>query len=671
MTDFFSNFKIGTRLYAGFGVVLLLAVSLAARSGFGMHGMNLSFDEFGDMAEDALLIAELDIDMGGLQVGVNRYLRTHSAADRESVAKAHERVVHGIEKAHKEIHNPEQVKVLNEVVVLSTAFEKGFEQVVALVDKRNALVNDQLNVIGQNVSKNLNDLSGKLAKQGDYQTASLAGIVQADFLVSWVNVLRFLDLHDQASADKARAGFKKVQLSLTQLRSSSGGQNNEILAAIEADELKYAQAFEQVAAVIREQDKILTGVIDANGKTISEKLHMIEQSANKEEHELLIATKTLSDTSEMQNLVLAGVTLLLGALIAWFIAKGITGPVVAMTSVMGRLADGDKSITVPSLNSKDEIGKMAKAVEVFKENAIKMERLQAERKAQELAATEEKKRAMNALADRFQSTVGGVVNTVTSAATEMTSNAQSLAATAEETSRQSAAVAAASEQASQNVQTVAAAAEELTASVAEISRQVVRSSQIALAAVEEATSTNSTIKGLAEAAQKIGAVVQLITDIAGQTNLLALNATIEAARAGEAGKGFAVVASEVKNLATQTAKATEEIGAQISAMQSATEVSVKAIEGISGTIGQLSEIAGTIASAVEEQGSTTQEIARNVQDAASGTNEVSTNITGVSTAADETGQSASHVLAASGELSRQAETLRRAVENFLVEVRAA
>jgi methyl-accepting chemotaxis protein len=273
--------------------------------------------------------------------------------------------------------------------------------------------------------------------------------------------------------------------------------------------------------------------------------------------------------------------------------------------------------------------------------------------------------------DDFEANVKAVVDTVASASTELQSNAQSMSATAEETNRQSSAVAAASEQATANVQTVASAAEELASSVAEIGRQVSQSASIAAMAVDEAKRTDATVQGLSEAAQKIGEVVRLISDIASQTNLLALNATIEAARAGEAGKGFAVVASEVKSLANQTAKATEEIAAQIGAIQSSTNDAVGAIQSIGKTIGEINDIASSISAAVEEQGAATREIARNVQEASQGTTEVSSNIAGVTQAAGETGSAASQVLSAAGELSSQAERLKAEVESFLTTVRAA
>jgi len=353
------------------------------------------------------------------------------------------------------------------------------------------------------------------------------------------------------------------------------------------------------------------------------------------------------------------------------IGRGITRPLSYIATNMQRLAEGDKSIEVKFTDQKNEIGDLSRAMDVFLEKTIEMERMREEQVEAEKRAEEEKRQAVLKLANDFEASVGTVVNQVSSAATEMRSSSEAMSATAEETTRQSAAVAAASEQASANVQTVASAAEELSSSIAEISRQVAQASEIASAAVREAEATNVKVQGLANAANKIGEVVALITDIAEQTNLLALNATIEAARAGDAGKGFAVVASEVKNLANQTAKATDEIGAQIAGIQSATQEAVAAIAEITKTISKINEVASGVASAVEEQGAATQEIARNVEQAAAGTQEVSSNIGGVSQAANETGEAAGQITRAAADLSRQSETLRAEVDRFLATVRAA
>ncbi len=366
----------------------------------------------------------------------------------------------------------------------------------------------------------------------------------------------------------------------------------------------------------------------------------------------------------------AFVAILLLGLVASMLVRNIVRPIAAMTGVMQTLAAGDRTVAIPATGRGDEIGAMAQAVQVFKDAMIKSGELAAAQE-KERAAKEARARRIEAHMQSFDQAVTGILKTVAAASTELDSTASSMSATAEETNRQAMAVATAAEQASTNVETVASAAEELSSSIAEIGRQVARSTDIAGKAVAEANRTNVTVKGLAEAAQKIGAVVKLINEIASQTNLLALNATIEAARAGEAGRGFAVVASEVKSLANQTARATEEIGAQIGAMQSVTGEAVTAIAGIGAVIGQIDEIATTIASAVEEQGAATQEIARNVQQAAAGTLDVSANITGVTRASSETGEAANQVLAASAEFLQQSDALKRQVEAFLTQVRAA
>jgi methyl-accepting chemotaxis protein len=363
--------------------------------------------------------------------------------------------------------------------------------------------------------------------------------------------------------------------------------------------------------------------------------------------------------------------LLLALLTAfWIVSRRITRPLGEITGSVNALAAGDLAAGVPQVGSRDEIGDIARAVQVFKDSLTRardMEAQEAEARKRRNARVAKIEEATAA----FDRGSAAVMETVASATQELTATAGSMQSTAARTSTQAGAVAHAAQEASTNVQTVASAAEELSASIAEISRQVGSSASMAGNAVTEAGRTNDKIQSLAVAAQKIGDVVKLINDIAGQTNLLALNATIEAARAGEAGKGFAVVASEVKSLANQTARATEEIAQQVASVQGATQDAVGAIQGIGKMIEEISAVATAIASAVEQQGAATQEIARNVQQAAAGTNEVSSHIAGVNQAASETGDAASQVHAASSELSHQADALKMHVDTFLAAVKAA
>lgn len=373
---------------------------------------------------------------------------------------------------------------------------------------------------------------------------------------------------------------------------------------------------------------------------------------------------------QLLMLIIAGVGTVVIFIIGLLMARSIGRPIQGMTAAMGGLAGRDMTVVIPSQDRGDEIGEMAAAVQVFKDNMIRADEL-AEQQQADVKARQASSDRREELTGKFGEDVASVLKSVGGAVHQMENTSNSMSSTAEQTSNQANTVAAAAEQASASVQTVSAAAEELASSVSEIGRQVEQSSKISAQAVSDAAATNQKIQGLATAVDRIGEVVALITDIADQTNLLALNATIEAARAGDAGKGFAVVASEVKNLANQTAKATEEISEQITNVQAATQDAVVAIEGVGGIIRQVDEIASAIASAVEEQGAATKEIAQNVEQAANGAQEVTSNIVGVSQAATDTGQAAQEVLLATTELNRESEQLRKNVETFLVEVQQA
>jgi len=390
------------------------------------------------------------------------------------------------------------------------------------------------------------------------------------------------------------------------------------------------------------------------------------QLARAKEGAVHLASRT---SYELMISAALGLLAAIGLIIAITI-YGITRPLSGITSAMSRLAEGDLNVSVDGNDRKDEVGQLARALQVFKDNAIEARRLAAQ---QEADAEHKMRRAqvLDQLAGRFEAAVGGIVGHLSSAATQMEATAQSMTQITDRSTSQAVTVSAAAEQTSANVQTVAAATEELSISIREIAAQVGQSSQIAERAVADAQRTNGTVQTLAASAEKIGNVVQLINTIAGQTNLLALNATIEAARAGEAGRGFAVVASEVKELASQTAKATEEISAQIGSVQQATQEAVAAIEAIAGTIGEMSQISVAIAAAMEQQGAATAEISRNVQEAARGTEQVTGNIGEMRQGAGEAGVAAGQVLSAAQELARHSTDLGHEVDAFLASVKAA
>jgi methyl-accepting chemotaxis protein len=475
----------------------------------------------------------------------------------------------------------------------------------------------------------------------------------------------------------AEAAYKRLSAGISQLGglvvTESGrtavARSKELIAQYREIEIQALRLADQ-----KQTDELIR-VMRSGSKIDDQILEALSQIVARNNEFQQTAVAQVNDTFDSASSLLWGVSVagILGgvALALWVILVMVVRPLGGIGSAVDRVAAGDLEVVVPGLGRADEIGRLAEALETFKRNGLESRQLRIDQERQRAEAETAKRKLMAQLADGFEGSIRGVVDAIAQAVSQLQADAQGLSATADQTNRQAVAVAAAAEQASANVQTVAAATEELSSSVNEISRQVSDSSRIAAVAVEEAHKTNLTVASLSDAAQKIGEVVGLINNIASQTNLLALNATIEAARAGEAGKGFAVVASEVKNLANQTAKATEDIQGQVGQMQAVTGTAVGAIKGITSTIQRMSEITTTIASAVEEQGAATREIARNVQEAASGTRDVSSNIGGVTQAASETGQMAGSVLGAAADLSAQTDRLRQEADGFVRRVRSA
>lgn len=489
----------------------------------------------------------------------------------------------------------------------------------------------------------------------------------ANFEKLWAkNETRFGQLQDVSSSlsnvqkeafavfAEKRAAFSPLPAKMFAIRGSNQWNMANYLLATEAAP-RAGKLMARLAGDIQ-ADGSRTGGMVANQRDLLN----TDAIASKDETEFLLT----------EQWVLLAIGLIASAVIGFVTARAIAKPVVQMTGAMGELASGNLDAEILNQDRRDEIGDMAQAVQVFKNNMIKARDLEA-KQAEVHAAEQQRAQTIDARTGNFDSVISGALESVTAATAQMQSSSTSMSALASNTNEKSVAVAAAAGQASANVQTVAAAAEELSASISEISRQVSQSTTIAADAVERVGNANEQVQGLVAAAQKIGAVVELITDIAAQTNLLALNATIEAARAGDAGKGFAVVASEVKSLATQTADATEEIGTQINDIRAATESAVSGIEGIGAIINEMKDISVTIAGAVEEQGAATQEIARNVEQAATVTEEVTVNSMDVTKGAEETGRSASEVLEAAKNLSQEANDVRGEVDSFLGDIKAA
>jgi methyl-accepting chemotaxis protein len=555
--------------------------------------------------------------------------------------------------------------MMEKVDDLAKSFHDGFQK-VAVLDGEQSQANAKMGDLEAKMEK---DLGGILDGIGG--DAAAAGQTLQLLLTARLHVARFLI---EGSPDEAAQVHQELAALADRTAKLRDGLQDPAARAFADDVLArqkaYAEQFQALQSAIDGRNATIDGTLDKVGPQISGDLDRLADDAKAAQDALGPKAAAEMEDGRLTALSIAVAAIVLGIGIGFVVARGITRPIVAMTGAMGHLAGGDLETAIPEQGRKDEIGGMADAVQVFKDNMIRNKEM-AEKEAAAMEARVQRARLIGELTENFDRSVGAVVKTVASAATEMQATATAMSSTAEETARQATAVAAASEQASANVQTVASATEELTSSIGEIGSQVSESTRVVEQAVHQATATDEKVRGLHEAAQKIGEVVQLINDIAMQTNLLALNATIEAARAGESGKGFAVVASEVKTLATRTAKATDEIAAEVRSIQEATQDSAAAIKEITATIARVSEIATTIASAVEEQGAATQEISRNVQQAATGTKEVSSNIVSVTGAAQETGTAATQLLAGSGELAKQAEIIRAEVEKYVTGVKAA
>jgi methyl-accepting chemotaxis protein len=494
-------------------------------------------------------------------------------------------------------------------------------------------------------------------------------------------VYRIIAETEEAQMQSANRGFEaalpKVRPTIEALRAHAPAFATAINAQGERIE-RFVQNVDEVRRLgtTNQNDKALALVHSAIDPTFSAMIEAGNKIADDIGAYVAKASDELTDKTNATRyslILFSALGMLAGLAAAVFIAvAGITRPLSRLVSVLQRMAQGEIDAEIKEAARRDEVGAVGKAVEGIKAMVARKAAEEAEvRRIADEAAQAERKRTMLELADGFEQAVGSIVGMVSSSATELQATAQTMTASATETANQSTAVASAAEEASANVQTVAAAAEELGSSVQEIGRQVLGSASLAQTAVGEADETQHLVQALTQAATRIGDMVGLISSIAGQTNLLALNATIEAARAGEAGRGFAVVAAEVKELAAQTAKATEEIGQQIGQIQGVTGQAVSAIDTIAARIREIDGVATTIAAAVEQQGAATQEIVRNVAQAATGTDEVTSNITGVARASEETGAAAAQVLGAAGELSRQSEHLGAEVSRFLVTVRAA
>ena len=666
------NLKIQTKLASGFAVVLAVLLAVGGMSYWQFATIGHEVDEYSHQVEVASIAAKVEVEFLRLNGYGREFANLGLEEDAEAVRQLAPALQAHIQEGLAVVGEPELQARLQEVAEAVEAYLGDFREAERLQADLHGLIEETLDVDGARMVEDLHEMQRLAAEEGNGDAVTLSAVAREHVLKAQLYTHMLLSERDEANADAARAEFALVGQALAALEGTlHTARGRGIFAELEALLAEYEEGFEKVLEDRHALHAISHEAMVHASETIETDTEWLQSTAAAAEAR--IREDTMGEIAKAEAviavMVIAG--LLFGLAAAWIIGTGISRPIVKMTGAMERLAKGDHDVEIPAQDHKDEVGQMAVALQVFKDNAVETERLKAEREEAEKRATEEKRAAVHQLADGFESGVGHIVEGVSSAATEMQSTAESMSAIAEETSSQATTVASAAEQASANVQTVAAAAEELGSSIAEIARQVQSQTVMAREAADAAQSSDRQVKGLAEQAQAIGEVVELITSIAEQTNLLALNATIEAARAGDAGKGFAVVASEVKSLANQTAKATDQIAGQIKAIQDQTGSTVSAIELINEKIRAMSEISAAVASAVEEQNAATGEIGRNVQEASAGTQQVSGSILGVNQAAQEAGSSANQVLSAAGQLSEQAAQLTQQVNAFIAEIRAA
>lgn len=658
------------KIMLGFAVVLAISAASMGIAYLGFERVSAGVASYRNSVSEADRARNIDRELISYRSLAQYYVATGKEDDGKAVLAAQAGLKEAIDQSMRGTTDPARLDQVTRLAREFTLFTKIFADILRVKNESGLVAQNQLTRGGASLRYKLDDLAS-IAAEAELPAIELgAKQVAAQYQAATALANTFVINSDKTVAAGALARLKFVENSLQ---------------AISVTDEKIAQGLKELSALLEEYRQALSKLID-NSKSIDElTVEMNDSAAAIMKGASAMKADLVSDQQRLESesdaivgeterliVMLAAGGFLFGGVLALLLGKGISRPMTAMCKAMRELAGGHFDVVLPGLGRRDELGEMAGAVEEFKLQAIaRAERDAAAQDARNRASSAARRTELIAFADDFEAAVGAIVSNVSASAVQLESAAGTLTRTAETTQGLSSKVAGASEQASSNMQSVAAATEELSMSVDEIGRRVRESNKIAEAAVIQAEQTDGRIGKLSRAAQQIGDVVKLITAIAEQTNLLALNATIEAARAGEAGRGFAVVASEVKSLASQTAKATDEISSHILGMQGATQESVAAIKEIGGTIAQISAIASTIASAVEQQSSATQEIARSVQSVAQGTQEAAVNIVQVNRGATETGSASEEVLNSAKTLSTESTRLREELDRFMANIRAA
>lgn len=667
---FLKNIKISTKVFGGFGIVLLFLTMISVTGITNLWNGNQSFKRYRSIALQTNQAGRVQANLLEARLAVKNFIISSSDKNIATVKQRTNKTLSLNSEFEKLVSSTQKKNIVKAASTNLNTYLSAFNKVTQYQATRHELVSKQLDVVGPQMERKLTKIMESAYRDKDATAAFRAGTVQRSLLLMRLYATKYLVTNDKTAFDRVIKESSEMAKNHKIMRSELENPERRKLAndVITLHET-YTKTVESIHDTIQLRNKVIKGTLDKIGPKVAGNLENLKLSIKKEQDILGPEASAAMTSAVYITSAIAGIGVILSILSAWLIGSNISGPIKAITRAMNVLAKGDKSVKIPGLDHKDEIGDMANAVQVFKDNAIQQERDE-KSKAQEQQKSAEKRSQMDKVTAEFSAKAESIVKTVSSASTELEATAESMAGISEETSDQAIQASSASQQTSNNVQSVAAATEEMTSTIGEISQQVSQASNASRQAVEEVGNTSHQMIALAETANKIGEVVEMISGIAEQTNLLALNATIESARAGEAGKGFAVVANEVKELASQTAKATGEISQQVTDIQNATQRASGSMESVAEAISRVDEISTAIAAAMEEQSTATQEIASSVNQATIGTQQVNDNITSVTHASQEAKTASGQVMSAAGQLSQQASLLKDEVDSFIVQVRA-